>query len=324
MSQTLNLRVVKPASTTHGLALFAIIRNEDYFLPFFFDHYRALGIETFLIYDDRSDAPTKDFLNAQADCAIVESDHRFGDDFGADDNGVPRRLPMILKESVPPLAFPDRWVLSVDADEFLVLPTGFSDLPHLIRRLDDIGQPYLTASMVDFYGPTLNHRNYDRRLNPFAANPYFDAGPYYHWTGEARPYAMPIGLRHRLMMTMLRDHPEEIAKIYGDTAYLAKNWKIPLLKNGVGILRNGDHEISLAPSGELSGALAHFKFHPDLDKKIAVALGEGQYFNRSQEYAFLRTVIRFFGDADLVGPESRTFDGARSLEEAQLILRATL
>jgi hypothetical protein len=323
MSQTLNLRVVKQASTTSGMALFAIVRNEDYFLPFFFDHYRSLGIETFLIYDDRSDEPTKDFLNAQADCTIMESDCRFGDDFGADTNGVPRRLPMVLKESVPPLAFPDRWVLSVDADEFLVLPTGFADLPHLIQRLDEIGQPYHTAAMVDFYGPTLNHRNYDRRLSPFAANPHFDSGPYYHWTGELRPLAMPVGLRHRLMMTMLRDHPGEIAKIYGDTAYLAKNWKIPLVKNGVGVVRNGDHEINVAPTDSLSSALAHFKFHPDLDRKIEVALGEGQYFNRSQEYAFLRTAIHFLGEASLVGGETRTFDGPRSLEQAQLIVRTT-
>jgi hypothetical protein len=173
--------------------------------------------------------------------------------------------------------------------------------------------------MVDFYGPTLNHRNYDRRLGPFAANPYFDAGPYYHWQGELRPYAMPVGLRHRLMMTMLQDHPDEIAKIYGDTAYLAKNWKIPLLKGGVGIERIGDHEISVAPSDVLSGAIAHFKFYPDLDRKIDVAVSEGQYFNGSQEYAFLRAVIRRLGAASLIGGETRTFDGARSLEQAQLI-----
>ena len=320
MSSNLNLRITKTAATT-GMALFAMVRNEDYLLPFFFDHYRSLGVETFLIYDDRSDAPTRDFLNAQADCAIVQSEHGYGDDFGVDALGVPRRLSMVLKESVPSLVFPDRWVLTVDADEFMVPPTGFTDLPQLIQRLDDIGQPYFTAAMVDFYGPTLNHRNYDRRLSPFEANPYFDSGPYYRWNGGVRPDAWPAGLRHRLMMTMLRHYPDELAKIYGETSYLAKNWKIPLLKNGAGIARIGDHEISVAPTDGLAGALAHFKFHPDLDAKIDVALGEGQYFNRSQEYAFLRLVTRLVGDAPLAGAETRTFDGPQSLEQAGLMVR---
>jgi hypothetical protein len=323
MSRTLDLRIVKKA-TTRGLALFTIVRNEDYFLPFFFDHYRSIGIETFLVYDDRSDAPTKAFLNAQADCTILVSEHSFGDDFGVAVTGAPRRLPVVLKESVPPWAFPDRWVLTVDADEFLILPTGLTDLPQLVRRLDQIGQPYLTASMVDFYGPTLNHRNYDRRLSPFAANPFFDAGPYYHWNGKLGPLRIPAGFRHRLLMTLQREHPAEVERIYGDNAYHAKTWKVPLLKNGAGVDRIEDHEITVPPIDTLTGALAHFKFYPDLDLKIETALSEGQYYNGSQEYAFLRSATRLLGDAPLVGAETRTFDGPHALEQAQLIRRTAL
>jgi hypothetical protein len=322
MPQTLNLRMIKKAAATRGLALFAIVRNEDYFLPFFFEHYRSIGIETFLIYDDRSDAPTRDFLHAQADCTIMGSDYRFGDTFGLAANGVERRLPVVLKECLPTWAFPGSWVLTVDADEFLVLPTGFADLRQLARRLDEIAQPYLTAAMVDFYGPSLNHRNYDRRLNPFQGNPFFNTGPYYQWAGGLSPFQLPAGVRYRLLATLQREYPEEVAKIYGDHPGIAKTWKAPLLKNGAGIERVGDHEISVAPDDALTGALAHFKFYPDLDSKIDLAVSEGQYFEGSVEYRFLRAATRLLGDAPLISAETRTFTGPQSLEQARLMRAA--
>src|SRR5579885_3673851 len=116
MSLTLDLRMRKKARSTAGLALFSVIRDEDYFLPFFFDHYRRLGVDTFLIYDDRSGEATRTFLEAQPDCSIVESGHSFGDVFGVGRSLGPRRLPTALREAAPMWAFPDRWVITVDAD----------------------------------------------------------------------------------------------------------------------------------------------------------------------------------------------------------------
>ncbi len=322
MPHSLEFRVVKKAASTEGLALFAVVRNEDYFLPFFFEHYRGLGIETFLIYDDRSDSVTKDFLHAQTDCTIVESAYAFGDTFGVGAYNGPRRLPTALKESLPTWAVPDGWVLTVDADEFLILPTGYADLKPLLDRLDAIGQPYLTAPMVDFYGPTLNHRNYAPHISPFEGSPMFDVGPYYEWTSEYGPTHLPAGIRRRLhLMLRDRDRPR-FDEIYGDFENLGVplSWKVPLLKNGVGIVRNGDHEISLAPpSVALTGALAHFKFYPGLDTKIETALKEGQYTKASAHYRFLDLATRVLGDEPLIGLQTRTFFGSESLEVAGLL-----
>src|ERR1019366_3431623 len=125
---------------------------------------------------------TVDFLMTQPDCAVLRSDHKFGDSFGQDN--VKRRLPAVLKERVPEAVLPGRWVLTVDADEFLVLPSGCPSLVEFIALLERIEQPYATAPMVDFYGETLDHRNYARSRDPFAGNPYFDVGPYYQWMGK--------------------------------------------------------------------------------------------------------------------------------------------
>ena len=214
MSDELTLQIVKAVpATPAGPALFAIVRDEDYFLPFFFDHYRKLGIELFVIYDDRSGPATVDFLMAQPDSAVLRSDHAYGDTVGVGPYGLPGRLSTTLKETAPETLLPGRWVLTVDADEFLVLPSGCKDLVEFIALLERIDQPYATAPMVDFYGETLDGRNYARDLSPFSANPYFDAGPYYYWTGYTSPVQFGGGVRARLLRMLCERHPDRIRAI---------------------------------------------------------------------------------------------------------------
>jgi hypothetical protein len=322
-ADNLTLNIVKPlAATPAGPAVFAIVKDENYFLPFFFDYYRTLGVELFLIYDDRSGPATVDYLVRQADCAILQSDSAFGDTFGEDEFGNPRRLPQVLKERVPETFLSGRWVLTVDADEFLVLPTGCSGLPAFIGSLERVGQRYATAPMVDLYGETLDQRNYPRNLEPFAGNPYFDVGPYYYWTGSVFPFRLSGGVRLRLLRMLCEQHVDRVADIFGATMPpLGKSWKVPLLKHGHGVVRRGDHEINLPPRAtDLSPALAHFKFYPDLDAKIDNALREKQYYGGSVEYSFLKAAIELFGGETLIGPETRRFEGPESLERAGLLI----
>jgi hypothetical protein len=315
MPSSIELKVVKPQrSPFTGLGLFSVVRNESYFLPFFFSHYRSLGVEHFLIYDDRSDDETRDFLHAQADCTIVTSEHRFGDEFGAG-----RRLPLALKESVPETAFPGKWALTVDADEFVVLPSEFRDLVELTRHLDQRSALFATAPMVDFYGATLADRAYPRSLSPFEGAPYFDAGPYYAWTGETHPQRFVAGVRFRLMAALRHRFPQAFASIYNGDPTPAALWKTPLLKHGLGVTRLGDHGVRAIPTGDVEIALAHFKFYPDLDAKIRSALSEGQYYNASMEYRFLEAATRLMGDDSLIAGMTRRFTGPQSLEDAGLI-----
>jgi hypothetical protein len=318
----LTLNIVKPvAAAPSGPAVFAIVKDENYFLPFFFDHYRALGAELFLIYDDRSGPATVDYLMQQSDCVVLRSDSAFGDTFGQDERGEPRRLPHVLKERVCETFLPGRWALTVDADEFLVLPSGCANLPEFIAALERAGQLFATAPMVDFYGETLEHRNYPRDVDPFAGNPYFDAGPYYYWTGAIWPFRLSGGVRFRLLQMLCERHVDRIPDLFGGPMPpLSKSWKVPLLKHGCGIVRKGDHEVGAAPqAGALSAALAHFKFYPDLDAKIDNALRERQYYGGSSEYAFLKAAIELFGGESLVGPQARRFEGPHSLERAGLL-----
>ena len=321
MADNLTLNFVKQASVEpRGPVVFSVMRDEDYFLPFFFEHYRKLGVDGFLIYDDRSGAPMLEFLNAQADCSIIRSEHRFGDSFTPPGANYDRRLTHVLKESVPETLLKGRWVLTVDADEFLVLPSDFADLPQLIETLERLGQPYLTAPMVDFYGETLTARNYPRQLGPFEGNPYFDCGPYYFWQGGYMPTPFAGGVRFKLLRQLYQRHPDLVDRIYGDWAreplFL---WKAPLLKHGCGVTRRGDHALSVVPANPIEAALAHFKFYPDLDAKIAQALTERQYVAGSVQYELLKASIDLMGEESLVTWETCAYDGPASLEAAQLM-----
>lgn len=175
--------------------------------------------------------------------------------------------------------------------------------------------------MVDFYGETLDHRNYARSQDPFAGNPYFDAGPYYYWTGRILPVRFGGGgMRSRLLRVLCERRPEQISGIFGEFGPdMAKSWKVPLLKHGNGVLRLGDHEISVPPRPDAAAALAHFKFHPDLDAKIDQALREKQYRDGSIDYRFLKAAIELLGRESLIGAETRRFEGPESLERAELL-----
>jgi hypothetical protein len=318
-SDAIQFRMVQKAARTTGHALFSVIRDEVYLLPHFLDYYRRLGIETFLFYDDRSGPETREILSRQADCTVIASDHAFGDAFGdiARDQG-PRRLNAALKESLPQQAFPDRWVLTADADEFLVLPPPFQSIGELTDHLSRVGQFYLTAPMVDFYPPTLNGRNHAHGLSPFEGSPHFDVGPYYDWIGPSC-VPRPAGIRYRLQKLLQALSPAEYRAIYGDSLAGPINWKAPLLKNGQGIYRIGDHELNIAPSDRIAGVLAHFKFCPGLDDKVARALGEGQYTQGSLHYRFIDAALRRLGDTPLACDLTRTFDGPQALVAANLL-----
>ena len=322
MSDPGQVKIVKALSkATAGISLFVMLRDEDYFLPFFFDHYRRLGVEVFLIYDDRSGPAAFDYLMAQPDTVILHSDYRFGDLVAAEATGEARPAQHVLKERLPEIFLPNQWTVHVDADEFMILPSGYGDLTAFVGHLDEIGQPYATAPMVDFYAETLDDRNYPTSLDPFAGNPYFDAGPYYFWIGLNQPISFSAGVRTRLLKRLCESHPDKVLALYGGTfPRPQRQYKSPLLKHGSGVTRAGEHMISVAPRpGDAAAALAHFKFCPNLDEKIAVALSERQHFGSSAEYAFLKAAVDFLGGESLVCPETRRFDGPRSLEEAGLL-----
>lgn len=306
---------------TAAWPLFSLVRNEAALLPHFFRHYRALGIDHFFLYDDQSTDETPALLRAQPDCTVLTSPHRFGDVCGVTATGVPRRFCSVLRETLPLAFAPRGWAVVVDVDEFMVLPPGIATLPQMCRRLDARGQAYATAPMVDFYAETLVAAAAPD-ASPFDACPYFDVGPLYEWgASQIVPRRLFRGVRARLHRFVSAAQPWVMHHLYGQEqpAWTTKCWKVPLLKHGEGITRRGDHEISVPPATTCDVALAHFKFLPGFERKVAAAVADAQYFGQSLEYRFLQAAIAAVENRSLLGPESRRYTGPESLVEANLL-----
>lgn len=306
--------------------LFSIVRNEIALLPEFFRHYRNLGINQFIFYDDHSNDGTLEYVLDQENTSVLTSDTNFGEVVGLYNNGTDMRFVHWLKANIPVKFVPEGWVLTVDADEFLVLPLEFSSLPQCIRLLNSQGTTHLTASMVELYPEKLIQRNSPVGNSEISQATYFDRGPYHQYEDGRYEPAIKIerGIISRLLLQLKSEYPELVGEIlseYGVGLNAPKSWKVPLINNGAGARHLHDHAIYEVPNLDISGALLHYKFTSNLDEKIAWALNSKGYYRSSVQYVLLKEIIEKFENINLVSEESRIYAGIDSLYEADVISR---
>ncbi len=149
---------------------FTTLRNEISRLPWFFRHYRGLGVDHFLMVDNGSDDGTVAFLTDQPDVSLWQTDApyraaRFGLDWLT-------WLQMRYGHN--------HWTLMVDADELLVYAQHDTcPLPKLTDWLQTRGIDAFGALMLDLYPHgRLGDQPYDPNTDPTEALGWFDAGPY--------------------------------------------------------------------------------------------------------------------------------------------------
>jgi hypothetical protein len=300
-----------------GATVFAPMRNESWLLPHFLEHYRRLGVENFLLYDDGSEDGCREYALDQPDCTVYVSNRRF-------DERQPdgRRFHHLLREAIPESLGPGRWVLTADVDEFLILPDEFGGLAGFLDMLDERGHDCVFGTMVDAYPATLSERNRSTDLSPFDLMPYFDADRGFRRRPEANePEKVFAGVRARLIAALKHAAPDVHAAIFGGRDYLMPAlFKVPLVRTGRGIRRLNAHTIDRQPPFDVEVALAHFKLGPDLDSKIQEALATRTHYLQSIEYAYLAEVTARFPDLDLRCARTRRFDVPVVLAEAGMVV----
>lgn len=292
-----------------------MVWNEAWFLPHFLEHHRKLGVDYFIFYDDCSTDRTREILLGEADCAVVAPEAEPGETLR---HGV--WLQRQLSNHIAEGEGAGRWALTLDADEFLLLPTAFSNIDDVVAYLERRSLAAALAAMVDFYPERLADRFYDP-LAPLSACRWFDRDPgFVRVPGRPSPKISAAGVRARLLAALNQHHPQKIAAIYGDMQYrLAKLWKVPLVKTGVGIVRSGPHNINIEPPAGIQLALAHFKFYPGLDDRVRLALSREGHFNGGVEYRFLRAVLDLFPDESLICSRSVEYRSPEDVERAVLM-----
>ncbi|MBY6006630.1 glycosyltransferase [Salipiger bermudensis] len=248
------------------IAVVAVMRNEMFMLPHFLDHYRRIGIESFLIADNGSDDGSREYLAAQPDVALFSVDT----DYRQSHYGVAWQQAMMASFRR------DRWSLVADADELLVWQDEpRQSLPDLLRQPEFREAEAVRLFMLDMYpkGP-LEQADFTRG-GPFAEAGYCDAEPFLTNTLARGPYSdAPIwtsALRHRL--------------IPGSRGTLFVAQKLALLRYHPFMrLSDGLHFVGDARIAERELIFAHFKYNAAFREKARTEVARRQHFNDAEEY----------------------------------------
>lgn len=319
-----SLSIIGGTVAAGGMAVFGIFRNEMSFLPAFLAHYRSLGAGQFLILDDRSDDGTREYLLAQPDCVVLHSSLGFGQKVILTDGaGETERAGTLLKSAIPRRYLAGRWALYVDADEFLFLPPGITDLSSITTFLERRGQRSVVASLVDFYPLDISGYGQPSRAatlaDLLAESPYFDATRLLVVPPGGQPRRVGTGASMRLFE---RFGIIERRAASPPTTPRAAWLKTPLLKWDADVRMQGSHEANIAPPSDFILAIAHFKFGPDVLRRSAAAIAWKSHANNASKYHFYTRLIQRMqaSGQGFVGPHSRRFESGEDLVAAGLMV----
>ncbi|WP_254442565.1 glycosyltransferase family 2 protein [Ruegeria arenilitoris] len=285
-----------------AILAFSIVRNEITRLPWFFHHYRSLGVDHFLMVDNGSDDGTFEFLCNQPDVSLWHTDasyrrSRFGLDWLT-------WLQMRYGH--------EHWTLMVDADEILIYAHHDTrPLPHLTRWLDATGQIAFGALMLDMYpkGP-LGTQNYDPKTDPVATLGWFDDGPYR--IKRQKPMDnlwVQGGVRERVFLTDSPDLSPTLNKI----PLVRWSRHFAYVNSCHSALPHHLNQAYDGPGGKMpSGVLLHNKFLPDVIEKSKAEKERGQHFHDPLKF-------QSYYDDIISGPNMWTHQSTKYEDWVQLV-----
>jgi len=321
-----------PGKTT----LYSIMRNERFFLDAFFDHYRILGVEQFLILDDGSSDGSVEYFRAQPDCVLFSSELKYGTDIAVTmpDGRVRRdRAGVFFKRVIGETFCRGEFGLYADADEFLLLPRAVPDLRTLYRRLTERGIDAVVASLVEFYPDSVRDLKGSPQPRTFSdlagLYPTFDAVPLVKFRSGLAPKRINGSASRRLFGTYGITLPAEplplaprwLNRLLPRRPGKSATMKTPIVRWRPGVWISDTHRSNVRPSDAVLLAFAHFKFNHRLAQKTEEAIRLRSYAGKSEKYELYADLMSRMleSDARFVGPDSRRYSGPADLEEAGLL-----
>lgn len=304
------------------VVVFCVVGNERYFLPHFLEHYRSLGIEKFNFLVDHSTDGTSEYLQAQDDCAVFLTDSPFSRRVNINYQGKKygQSTGTFWKTLIPRRHLQDKWVLVVDADEFLQLPNEFKKIQDLTAKLEKNNLNSCRALMIDFFPEFLSDiKKYDDNDSPFIINPFFDPIDIVWEDRTVQPKLINTenNVRNRIVDKIMLENPAEADMIKNQK--VKWQFKTPLLKFSQSTFHIDAHRSSHRPSADVQCVLAHFKFQPNWQKRVDWAIKSKSYYLGSLKYQPLRFAKDHLQDWSLISSSSIKFEGREDLEKNNLI-----
>lgn len=310
------------------MTLTGLVHDEMFFLPEFLPHYRRLGVDRFVLLDDRSTDGTGAFLAAQPDVVVVHSARRFGDRLAPDAAralGLDR-MDLIWRALLVSKYGGGGWSLHLDADEFLDLPPGMT-LQELEALAETTGGDAVWAVMMDMYPERASDlaRMADDLTIDLAAAWYFDGCPHLQLRRGGPPRKIYTGARARLLHRFgLNPKSDRIARLGARLGFGPPNYnairKPVLLRWHPGTRFLTSHSCTLAGNARLLLPLRHYKFNGSLSARIAAAVAAGMHPGGASEYADLARLLAAMapGDAPFTCPISVRYRDFTSFRTARV------
>jgi hypothetical protein len=323
--------ITNDLSAQSGTTVCAVVRNELYYLPAFLSHYRGLGVERFIVLDDRSDDGSREYLAAQADVMLLGSGRRYGDEVVPAEGplkGTPTRMFHIWKTLLVRKFCLDRWAVVVDADEFLVLPGGLG-LEDVARVADQRAERAIFGVMLDVYPETVGHLWSEGPFDP-EAGWFFDAQPHYRKTHRGFRLTYPgararLYLRYGLARRTWRDYARWLVKggtLVRTACMISKPFIVKWTADAAFF---HSHQTTLAVNPDILLPVKHYKYTADTYRRTVQALKERQYFDGSRMYLGLERLLREMEARDgsfLYGRSAPASDPDAFARSGNLILSA--
>ncbi|MGY1831677.1 glycosyltransferase family 2 protein [Geodermatophilus sp. SYSU D01180] len=289
--------VVRPGLQSAHLVAAVMVKNEAHRLPALLRHYRRLGVEHFIFIDNESTDTLLSLLSDVDDVSIYRAEGSFSSArYGLD------WLNTVLSRHCS-----GKWVVHVDADEFLVFDSELPDLLSVCAWLEKSGRRSLQAIMIDMYSDRKATENIVREgQDPLEVCNLFDATGYerhHHWPSATT--WVKGGVRGRL--------------------FFPRRWEGPALNKTPLVLWRRRYAFLRAAHliwpRNLNGglkpaelALLHFKFTPSASALMVDESHRAQHTTEYRAYDNVRDVI-------MVGDETRQYHQPADLTGHGLIAR---
>lgn len=258
----------------NDLLAFLPARNEGIRLPYFLEYYRRQGVKHFLYIDNGSTDGSVDLLTQEKDCSVwyTEASYR-------DSNFAVYWLNHLLRKYGS-----GHWCLTLDPDEFLVIPYSQTrTIKDLTRFLDEERRSSFFSLMLDMYsrGP-VSEAQYRKGQDPLEVCDWFDPTGYdQKLTKRYQDCWVQGGVRRRLYFM---ENPHEAPALNKTTLvrwkphyyYISSTHCLSPIKLNRAHYRDG----TIAPTG----CLLHFKYLSLFQDKVAEELKRGEHYAGSREY----------------------------------------
>lgn len=284
-----DLRLVRslPPVAGGGLQLVSVIRNELPRLPAFFAHYRAMGVERFLIVDNVSNDGSAAYMEGQPDVTLYATE----ESYAASVYGV-RWLNQLIDMHAG-----GGWIIHADADERLVHAEGEGrTLTEIADHLTRMGHEIVPAVMIDMFqhpveAPAPGAMWFDPpRVRPSTRSPYIEV------SGGARK------------------------RLFGVTVTLSK---APMIRPSAGIRYLSAHETTPGRVSDMRMALLHhhldYLLGAEGRQRVKEEVERGQHSDLAVERRRMLRQMENASPADMRGPGSVRYTGPAQLLELGLI-----